>query len=121
MTAAELIAPDGKPALPLRVSFPGSSIKFTRNKNLYESNITLVLLAQEATSPPLSVYQRFINLSFNKSQWAEFTKKPVDIDARLAIPALAPLRVQAIAQFEDGGVAYGERDLEVSAPSAGGL
>lgn len=121
VVGAELLAPDGKPALPLRVSFPGSSVRFTRNKNLYESDITLVLLAQQGASAPLSVYQRFFNLSLNKSQWTEFAKKPVDIDARLAIPALAPLRVQAIAQFEDGTVAYGEHDVDVSAPSAAGL
>jgi VWFA-related protein len=121
VAAVELIAPDGTTALPVRVSFPGSSIRFTRNRNLYESNITLVLLAEQGTLAPLSVYQRFIDLRLNKSQWSDFTKKPVDINARLSIPALVPVHVQAIARFADGTVASGERSLEISAASTGGL
>lgn len=121
VAAAEMIAPNGKPVLPVRVSFPGNSIKFTRSKDLYQSNITLVLVAQQGDSAPLSVYQRFIRLSLDKKHWAEFMRKPMDVDSRLVVPALAPLRVEAIAQFEDGTVAFGERTLEVPAPSAAGL
>ncbi len=119
VNAALLLAPDGNLAAPVRVSLPGKSVHFESNAKSYRAGVTLVLVAHGRDGRLVSVHQRFLNLDLNKKQWKDFEAKDLDISARLAVPELEPLRVQAILQFFNGTVALGERAIAIPATTSG--
>jgi hypothetical protein len=123
VNAAVLLAPNGQLAAPVRVSLPASSVKFEKDpdKNLYRAGITMVVVGRENSGRLLTVHQRFLNLQFDQKQLAEFEKKnSLDISARLSVPKLEPLNVQAILQFSNGTVALGERPIAIETTKASG-
>ncbi len=119
VNAALLLAPDGKLGVPVQVSLPSKSVHFESNAKSYRAGVTLVLTAHGRDGRLVSVYQRFLNLDLNKKQWKDFEAKDLDISARLAVPELEPLRVQAILQFSNGTVALGEQSIAIPAPTSG--
>jgi len=123
VNAAVLLAPNGQLAAPVRVSLPARSVKFEKDpdKDLYRAGITMVVVGRENGGRLLTVHQRFVNLQFDQKQLAEFVKKnSLDISARLAVPKLEPLNVQAILQFSNGTVALGERPIAIETTPASG-
>ncbi|MGD0920918.1 MAG: VWA domain-containing protein [Terriglobia bacterium] len=123
VNAAVLLAPDGQLAAPVRVSLPARSVKFEKdpNKDLYRAGITMVFVGREASGHLVTVHQKFLTLQFDKKKLAEFEKRnSLDITARLAVPKLEPLNVQAILQFSNGTVALGEWPVAVETTPAAG-
>jgi hypothetical protein len=119
VNAALLLAPDGKLTAPVRVSLPGKSVHFEENAKSYRAGVALVVVAHGRDGRLVSVHQRFLNLDLNKKQWKDFEAKDLDISARLAVPELEPLRVQAILQFSNGTVALGEQAIAIPGPTSG--
>jgi VWFA-related protein len=118
VNAALLLAPSGELAAPVRVSLPTDSVKFEKdpNKDIYRSGVTVVLVAYDTERRIVGVHQRFLNLQFDKKRWQEFRKTDsLDIVARLAIPKLESLSIEAILQFTNGTVAKGARDVPIAA------
>jgi len=119
VSAALLLAPDGKLAAPVCVSVPGKSVHFEGNAKSYRAGVTLVLAAYGNQGRLVSAHQRFLNLDLDKKQWKDFEGKDLEINGRLALPELEPLRVQAILQFSNGTVALGEEAIDIPAGSSG--
>lgn len=118
VNAALLLAPSGELAAPVRVSLPTDSVKFEKDpsKDIYRSGVTVVLVAYDTERRIVGVHQRFLNLQFDKKRWQEFRKTgSLDIVARLAIPKLEALRLEAILQLAGGAVAKGFRDIPIAA------
>ena len=116
VNAAVLLAPNGQLAAPVCVSLPPSSVKFEKDpkQDLYRAGLTLVLVGRESTGRLLTVHQRFLNLQFNKNQLEEFQRRQsLDINARLAIPKLEPVNLEAVLQLSSGTVALGRQTLAV--------
>jgi len=123
VNAALLLAPDGKLAAPVHVSLPAKSAGFVKDKdkNSYRAGITLVLAAYDKLGHLVSVHQRFVNLNLDPKKWKEFERKTLDISARLAIPKLEPLEIEAILQFADGTVALARREIPIGEASSSGI
>jgi len=118
VNAALLLAPNGELAAPVRLSLPTDSVKFEKDpsKDIYRSGVTVVLVAYDTERRIVGVHQRFLNLQFDKKRWQEFRKTDsLDIVARLAIPKLESLRLEAILQLAGGAVAKGFRDIPIAA------
>ncbi|MGD0921872.1 MAG: VWA domain-containing protein [Terriglobia bacterium] len=118
VNAALLLAPSGELAAPVRVSLPTDSVKFEKDpsKDIYRSGVTVVLVAYDTERRIVGVHQRFLNLQFDEKRWQEFRKTDsLDIVARLAIPKLESLSIEAILQFASGTVAKGFRDIPIVA------
>jgi VWFA-related protein len=116
VNAAVLLAPNGQLAAPVCVSLPPSSVKFEKDpkQDLYRAGLTLVLVGRESTGRLLTVHQRFLNLQFNKKQLEEFQRRQsLDINARLVIPKLEPVNLEAVLQLSSGTVALGRQTLAV--------
>ena len=119
VNAALLLAPDGKLAVPVRVSVPGKSVHFEGTGKSYRAGVTLVLVAYGSEGRLVSAHQRFLSLDLDKKQWKDFEGKDLEINGRLAVRELEPLRVQAIVQFSNGTVALGERAIDIPAGASG--
>jgi VWFA-related protein len=118
VNAALLLTSDGKLAAPVRVSLPGKWVHFESTAKSYRAGVALVLVAHGRDGRLVSVHQRFLNLDFDKKQWKSFEGKDLDINARLTVPQLEPLRVEAILQFSDGTVALGGREIGIPATTS---
>ncbi|HKS97558.1 MAG TPA: hypothetical protein VJV74_15695, partial [Terriglobia bacterium] len=121
LNAALLLAPDGKLAIPVRVALPAKSVGFVKDKNSYRAGFTLVLAGFDRLNHLVSVHQRFVTLNLDQKQRKEFERKTLDVNARLAVPRLEPLEIEAILQFADGTVALARREIAVGKTSASGL
>jgi VWFA-related protein len=119
LNAALLLAPDGKLAAPVSVSVPGKSVHFEGNTKSYRTGVTLVLVAYSSDGRLVSAHQRFLTLDLDKKQWRDFEGKDLEINGRLALPELEPLRVKAILQFSNGAVALGEQAIDIPAGAPG--
>jgi VWFA-related protein len=118
VNAALLLAPSGELAAPVRVSLPTDSVKFEKdpNKDIYRSGVTVVLVAYDTERRIVGVHQRFLNLQFDKKRWQGFRQThSLDIVARLTIPKLEALSIEAILQLAGGAVAEGFRDVPIAA------
>ena len=116
LNAALLLAADGKLSLPAQVLLPGRSVKFERDGQTSRAGLTLLLAARDADGHPVAVHQRFLTLRLDERQQRDFEKKNLEINARLAVPRLEPLELQAIVQLPDGPVAVSHRKLAITAP-----
>ncbi|HEV2495363.1 MAG TPA: VWA domain-containing protein [Terriglobia bacterium] len=123
VNAVVLLASDGKLAAPVHVALPAKSAGFVKDKdkNTYRAGITLMLAAYDHLGHLVSVHQRFVDLNLDPKQWKQFEHKTLDINARLAIPTLEPLEIEAILQFADGTVALARRAIPIAEPSASGI
>lgn len=118
VNAVVLLTPSGDLAAPVHVSLPSKLVRFKKDtkKDLYCAGLTLLLVGRDPDRRLRTVHQRFVNLQFNKRQWEDFQKRnSLDIHARLTIPKLEPLHVQAILQFSDGTLAIGEHEIPLAA------
>jgi VWFA-related protein len=116
VNAAVLLAPNGQLAASVCVSLPPSSVKFEKDpkQDLYRAGLTLVLVGRESTGRLLTVHQRFLNLQFSKNQLEEFQRRQsLDINARLVIPKLEAVNLEAVLQLSSGTVALGRQTLAV--------
>lgn len=123
VNSALLLALDGSLAAPVRVSLPTESVKFEKHpkQDRYRAGITLVLIGRGRDRNLVGVHQRFLSLDLDKKQWEDFRKKDtLDIQARLTLPKLEPLSVEAILQFSNGTVAMGTQPIELAAASGAG-
>jgi hypothetical protein len=116
VNAALLLAGDGKLSVPAQVLLPGKSVKFERDGRTSRAGLTLLLAARDAEGHPVAVHQRFLSLRLDEREQRDFEKKNLEINARLAVPRLEPLEVQAVVQLPDGAVAVGHRKLAIAAP-----
>jgi VWFA-related protein len=123
VNGAVLLAPNGQLAAPVQVSMPTDRVKFSKDPkhDSYLSAVTLVLAGRDATGRLVTVHQRFLTLNFTKKQLDQFREThALEITARLAVPRIEPLKLQAILQFPDGSVAIGKRELLAGAPEGSG-
>jgi VWFA-related protein len=116
LNAALLLGGDGKLSVPAQVLLPGRSVKFDRDGQTSRAGLTLLLVARDADGHPVAVHQRFLTLRLDDRQRHDFEMKNLEINARLAVPRLEPLEVQAIVQLPDGAVAVGHRKLAIATP-----
>jgi VWFA-related protein len=121
MNAALLLAPDGKFAIPVHLALPGRAAHFDKSGENYKAALSLVLAAEAPDGRLLSVHQRFLNLSMDRKQMDEFKKKTLEVNARLSMPDLEPVRLVAILQLTGGAVAIGREELSSGEASSGGL
>lgn len=123
VNAVLLLAANGQFAAPVHVSVPTKNVRFQRDpqRNLFHAGITLLIVGRNSAGKLTTVYQRFLNLEFNKKQLDEFQKRQVlDINARLAVPELECTSVQAILQLSGGIVAIGERTVGLNKTESAG-
>ena len=116
VNAALLLAEDGKLSVPVKVSLAGKLVKFESDGRTYRARVTLLLIARDRDRRPVSVHQRFLDLQLDNKKRNHREKKGREINARLAVPQLEPLDVQAILQLPDSTIALGDRKLAVPAP-----
>lgn len=116
VSAALLLAGDGKLSVPVQVSLAGRSVKFERDGPAYHAGVSLLLVARDAGGRPVSVHQRFLNLRLDDKQHRDFEKTDLEINARLAVPRFEPLDIEAIVELPDSTVAVGGRKLAIAAP-----
>lgn len=121
MNAAVLIVPEGKLVAPVHVSMPGKTVTFVKHQDVYHTGMTLLVAARDRAGRLVSVHQRFLDLRLNNEQREDFERKTLDINVRLAIPRLEPLKLEAILQLPDGKVGLGQHEISVSEASATGL
>jgi VWFA-related protein len=116
-----LLARNGRLAAPVRVTLPAKEVKFEKDpdRDVYHGGITFLLLARDSAGHIASVHQRFISLEFDSRHLVDFQKQALAIDARMAIPKLEPLTLEAILQFANGAVAMGEEKVALVAGSSG--
>jgi len=116
LNAVLLLAGDGKLSVPAQVLLPGRSVKFERDGRTSRAGVTLLLAARDAEGHPVAVHQRFLTFRLDEREQRDFEKKNLEINARLAVPRLEPLDVQAVVQLPDGAVAVGHRKLAIATP-----
>jgi VWFA-related protein len=116
VNAAVLLAPNGQLAAPVHVTIPIKDVKFEKDpqKDLYHAGITLLVVGRDSMGKLTTVHQRFLSLEFNKNQLEEFQRRQsLDINARLVIPKLEPVNLEAVLQLSSGTVALGRQTLAV--------
>jgi VWFA-related protein len=116
-----LLAPNGRLTAPVRVAVPAKAVRFEKdpNRDLYRGGITFLLLARDSAGHIASAHQRFINLEFDSRGLSDFQKQRLAFDARMAVPKLEPLALEAILQFADGTIALGKQAVALGASSTG--
>jgi hypothetical protein len=116
-----LLAPNGRLAAPVRVTLPAKEVKFEKDpsRDVYHAGISFLLLARDSAGHIASAHQRFINLEFDSRQLADFQKQTLAIDARMTIPKLEPLTLEAILQFANGTLAMGKQEVAPAGRSTG--
>ncbi len=123
VNAALLLAPDGQLAAPVKISIPSSRLRFWKDpkRDAYRSSLTMVLVGRDRTGRLVTIHQRFLVLNFTRKELDTFRKtRELEINARLGVPKLEPVDLEAILQFADGSVALGRHELLAEgAPRAG--
>ena len=111
INAALVASRDGKFAIPVAVSMPGSLAAFDKSKDRFVTGVTMLLVARNAEGQLVSLYERYSHLNFSARERDEFRRKIFNLQGHVPVPEFEPLTVQAIVQFSNGAVG-------VSAPAS---
>lgn len=120
LRAAFVQARDGRFAVPVSLSMPGSSVPFDKKKDHYSSNVTMLLLARDKDNKLISVYERYGNLQFTQQDWKAFQRTLFNVNGHLPVPALESMTVQGIVQFANGDLGISpQTPLTTASPESG--
>ncbi len=118
--AAELIAGNGKWAVPVSVLVSGKDVNLDKSANLYRGSLTMVVTVRDLRGSLLGIYQRLFEFRLDENKYREFRKDDFDLTAQVAIPRPEPVIAQTILQLSDGRVALGARRLDLPSATASG-
>ena len=104
LRAAFVQARDGRFAVPVALSMPGSDVPFDKKKDHYSSYVTTLLLARDKDNKLISVYERYGDLQFAQKDWKAFQQTLFNMSGSMPVPSLEPITVQGIVQFANGEI-----------------
>lgn len=104
INAALVASRDGRFAIPVAVSMPGSLTTFDKSKDRFVTGVTMLLLARNAEGKLVSLHERYSQLSFSAKERDEFRRKVFNLQGHVPVQEFEPLTVQAIVQFSTGAV-----------------
>jgi hypothetical protein len=120
VNAALVQARDGRFDATVAVSMPGSLVPFARQKDSYQTDVTLLLVARDPQGQLVAIYERYGNLRFNTKDREEFKKKVFNLQGHIPVPSLDAISVQAIVEFSGGSVGISERLPVDAGPASAG-
>lgn len=113
-----LMAPDGHFGAPVSVSFPGAKVPLTKKGNASVSNVTLLVVAYDASGNIVGLKQSEWPLEVENKNVGEFVSKTLTLQNELPISQLVPVTIQAIVGLPGGVTAMSSRPISVTAPDA---
>jgi hypothetical protein len=114
LNAAALFNSASDIGVPVSIWIPGQASWITEEVDQHKSGIRIVVTARTTDGRLAGAFEKFVDASFNESEWAVIEKKGLQVVANLTVPKLESLNIEAVLQFSNGEVGTGSTKLAIS-------